>query len=1324
MVTEEVRNHAGRGSAYGFFGRILALWLLPTVRNGYQTDLNASDFDGLAPELLTNQIMPRFEHIWSKYRQSPNGLAKTFLVLNWHSVLRQTISRALLTFVKLCAPYLIDKIIKHQQERLSQSGLTQDNSQALYLLLSIIALFLCMTLLRGCMAHYEAHTTTILQGALTSSIFKKLIFTPEEDEMERSNISIYTADVPEAMKLIRRFLSLVFLGVEVFITLALLWPHFGVVTLAAIAISTARICLTKILSKYVPDGNNLDTARQDREELVNKLFGMMKEIKMTEREPIFHKIVSERREAELAAYEQMYRLRAYKQPITATCSCLMAMLCLLLQPVSAVNYTMSLAKCASLLYINGESTIILLHVFGTWKHTLDCINRISTFLNKGAGDAANEEVPARRAPITAIELEDAFIAPKRESPAVLRSLTLSLNDGTIAVITGGIGSGKTAFAKSLVKRSHVSSGYLGVRHQPTAFCGQESWLRQESIKNNITGPAAFNAVLYEEVKVICDLRQDIESCPGGDDFVIGQGDFELNEAQCQKIALARAVYQQPSLIILDDAFAALDRFATESILNHLFGHNGKMSRNVTVVITARDPAPFCNIAHQFLTINGNGTMSRIGKREILREAEEKRRRSMEISEVVEQDTAQAHQKPAFNGATTRPFQEGDVHPSITKAPLTFYFRYTNMGWLFLFGACLILVPPLEFFALIYISWEMLLGPKVLLACALCCGQLLGLAIFVWYSKIAIPASLGLHRELLNAVAMRPMVLLGPKQQWQTKRLLTEGMRVITSSLPRGILQTAYGSSMVAIALILVVHANPSSIYTCPIIGIAVYYLKGAYLPISRQLNNMQLSSKASLQSTFTEAETGASCFCTYQWQDVYLNNVLLAVDRQQKVFYYKAALEQNLAIMVGGLLTVCFGILWAGALFGDASPSAMGIALFAGIYAEAELRHALKFWFIMDEGMTTLEEMRQIILMGLEPQGNVEVLPGENLHLDEKLGDNAIAPATHENDNRATGVQALATDLPGGGKVACQPEDSPDDPPGNGPATPANWPSTGIIEFENVSIWYNRQEAPVLENITLSLHDDTEMGIWGQPRSGKTAMVLAMLNMLHYTGSITIDGIEVRTIPSEEIRAKLVVMPQTPTILPGTIRQNLNPDEYFHEPKTTYIPEEGDVKENSEIMERILTRLRLWDIVEAAGGLESDMYKVRFSSEQLHRFSLAQTLIKQLLRDSPIMVVDDSTSMVTHEDCVFMREAIREVMMFGSVLVVGSHRSAIIGSDAIGEVKNGTAYIRRRVTVKDENGEICGGRADLPTAYPVPRIDATLPQNRHLIRAHASSSRG
>lgn len=185
------------------------------------------------------------------------------------------------------------------------------------------------------MAYFDARTATILQGALASSIFKKLIFIPDEEDIEKSNIAIYTNDMPEAMKLTRRLANLLFLGVEVLMSIVLLWPHFGIVTFVAIAISAgetapsfsrkvstntisiARIVLLKILTNYMPEmGGELDSARHERESLVKKLFFMIKEIKMTEREQIFHRIVSERRDAELAEYSQFYRLRAYRQPIS------------------------------------------------------------------------------------------------------------------------------------------------------------------------------------------------------------------------------------------------------------------------------------------------------------------------------------------------------------------------------------------------------------------------------------------------------------------------------------------------------------------------------------------------------------------------------------------------------------------------------------------------------------------------------------------------------------------------------------------------------------------------------------------------------------------------------------------------------------------------------------------------------------------------------------------------------------------------------------------------------------------------------------------------
>lgn len=264
--------------------------------------------------------------------------------------------------------------------------------------------------------------------------------------------------------------------------------------------------------------------------------------------------------------------------------------------------------------------------------------------------------------------------------------------------------------------------------------------------------------------------------------------------------------------------------------------------------------------------------------------------------------------------------------------------------------------------------------------------------------------------------------------------------------------------MVVMALILTVQANPSSVYACPIIAIALYYVKAAYLPASRQLNNMQLSSRSSLQATFAEAETGASCFCTYQWQDVYLSNVLAAVDRQQKIFYYKATLEQSLALVVGGFLTACFGIFWAGALNEHASPAAMGIALVACIYAEAELRHVLKFWLIMDEGMATLDEMRQVILMKPDRRLEAEQQAGQEQPLDEDAGDNVTEPATvmgtHELENQATAVEGSTEIHPDGRRVDEVPEDMAPGTPAIGPSPLVNWPSTGIIEFENVSIWY------------------------------------------------------------------------------------------------------------------------------------------------------------------------------------------------------------------------------------------------------------------------------
>lgn len=234
-------------------------------------------------------------------------------------------------------------------------------------------------------------------------------------------------------------------------------------------------------------------------------------------------------------------------------------------------------------------------------------------------------------------------------------------------------------------------------------------------------------------------------------------------------------------------------------------------------------------------------------------------------------------------------------------------------------------------------------------------------------------------------------------------------------------------------------------------------------------------------------------------------------------------------------------------------------------------------------------------------------------------------------------------------------------------------------------------------------------------------MFLTFLNQLPYTGSITIDGVEVRTIPREKLAEIITVVPQEFIIFPGTVRQNLIPDEFFNPPEITVQPvEDGEEDETEEveaytfIMQRILYRLGLLDIINAAGGLGADIALVSMSTEQKHRFSLGQALTTFFLRQTKITLVDDLTSKVGHGDCVIMRQAIRELMGDVTAVAVAHHPSAIIGSDAIGEIKDNSASMRKRVIMQGDSDdeEAPGNRAFLPTAYPIPKIDPTLPQNQ------------
>lgn len=100
-----------------------------------------------------------------------------------------------------------------------------------------------------------------------------------------------------------------------------------------------------------------------------------------------------------------------------------------------------------------------------------------------------------------------------------------------------------------------------------------------------------------------------------------------------------------------------------------------------------------------------------------------------------------------------------------------------------------------------------------------------------------------------------------------------------------------------------------------------------------------------------------------------------------------------------------------------------------------------------------------------------------------------------------------------------------------------SWPNIGHIEFRNVTYRYAYESEPVLQSISFELLPKTKCCVVGRTGAGKSSLVGALFRMAHVKGEIFIDGVDTSTIELQLLRSKLSIIPQTPLIVSGTLRQ-------------------------------------------------------------------------------------------------------------------------------------------------------------------------------------------
>jgi ATP-binding cassette subfamily B protein len=208
----------------------------------------------------------------------------------------------------------------------------------------------------------------------------------------------------------------------------------------------------------------------------------------------------------------------------------------------------------------------------------------------------------------------------------------------------------------------------------------------------------------------------------------------------------------------------------------------------------------------------------------------------------------------------------------------------------------------------------------------------------------------------------------------------------------------------------------------------------------------------------------------------------------------------------------------------------------------------------------------------------------------------------------------------------------------------------GRIEFKDVSFRYLRADTDALTNISFALEPGQTGAIIGSTGSGKTTIANLLLRFYDVSsGSITVDGVDIREMTQQDLRSRLGFVPQKSVLLSGSVAFNLR---YGKEDAADEeIKEASDIAQASEFVEAAYDK---YDAYLAQGG-------ANVSGGQRQRLSIARALTKK----PEILVFDDSFSALDFRTDAQLRRALREKRKGVTQLVIAQRVGTIMTADQI-----------------------------------------------------------
>eukprot|EP01121_Diplochlamys_sp_Union-15-3_P018939 TRINITY_DN7011_c0_g1_i1.p1 TRINITY_DN7011_c0_g1~~TRINITY_DN7011_c0_g1_i1.p1 ORF type:complete len:625 (+),score=107.71 TRINITY_DN7011_c0_g1_i1:214-1875(+) len=449
----------------------------------------------------------------------------------------------------------------------------------------------------------------------------------------------------------------------------------------------------------------------------------------------------------------------------------------------------------------------------------------------------------------------------------------------------------------------------------------------------------------------------------------------------------------------------------------------------------------------------------------------------------------------------------------------------------------------------------------------------------------------IHNSMLQRLMRAPTSFFDTTPVGRILNRFSKDIYTVDEQLPR-VLGMSISTCLSVLAVIIII-SSVTPVFLISLIPLTYLYnyIQQYYMSSSRELKRLDSVSKSPVYALFSETLSGVSTIRAYSKEGAFSIRNETQVDQNNRAYYMWLVSNRWLGLrleFVGAC--VVFGSAFFAVLDkGSINPGLAGLSITYALQLTGQLNWLVRMSTEVETNLIAVERCVEYSEM------NVEADP--------------------------------LTSYP----------------------VPGNWPSKGVIKFSDLSIRYREGLPLVLQNVSITTNPQEKIGVVGRTGAGKSSLMLALFRIVEpSSGTVYIDDIDICQLGLEQLRSKLAIIPQEPTLFTGTIRTNLDPFDDHTDAELWSALDAVYLREQVEKMTGLLNA----SVSEYGENLS-------VGTRQL------MCLARALLRKSKVLVMDEATASVDFETDALIQKTIREQFKNVTVLTIAHRINTIADSDRV-----------------------------------------------------------